>query len=85
MKVKPVIRPGSVARRSLVIGSEATQEDSGTTDVTSEAAATTHAPAAPRTKGEGRRMVATLKVSGDEAMNSRLRPKNVFGRKRQYD
>lgn len=82
MNVNPVIRPGSVARSSLVIGSDATQDDSGTTDVTSEAAATTHAPTAPRTKGEGRRMVATLRAAGDAVMNNRLRPKNVFGRKR---
>jgi hypothetical protein len=55
MKVSPIIRPGKVARRSLTIGNEATHEDSGTTDVTSEAAATMHEPTTPRTNGDGKR------------------------------
>jgi hypothetical protein len=73
MKVNPVIRPGRVARRSLAIGSEATHEDSGTTDVTSEAAATTQAPTAPRTIGEGIRIAVTLTTLSDRSMNNALR------------
>ena len=80
MKVSPVIRPGKVARRSLAIGSDATHEDSGTTDVTSEAAATTQAPTAPRTIGEGIRIAVTLTTLSDCSMNNALRlclgPKN---------
>jgi hypothetical protein len=43
---------------SLAIGSEATHDDGGTTEVTSEVAATMHEPTNPRIKGEGTRMVA---------------------------
>lgn len=73
MNVNPVIRPGSVARRSLAIGSDATQEDSGTTDVTKDAAATTHDPTTPRTNADGTRMQSTLNKLGDRPMNNCLR------------
>ncbi len=60
MNVSPVIRPGKVARRSLAIGSDATHDDSGTTDVTKDAAATMHEPASPRTNADGTCMPPTL-------------------------
>lgn len=73
MNVSPVIRPGSVDRRSLAIGSDATQEDSGTTDVTKEAAATMHDPTSPRTNADGTRILSTLSELGDRSMNNCLR------------
>ncbi|GAA0951838.1 hypothetical protein GCM10009554_53920 [Kribbella koreensis] len=60
MNASPVIRPGSVDRRSLAIGNDATHDDSGTTEVTKEAAATTHEPITPRTSASGTRIPPTL-------------------------
>jgi hypothetical protein len=50
--VSPIIRPGSEARRSLVIGKDATHDEGGTTDVTRLADATVTEPTIPRTSGE---------------------------------
>jgi hypothetical protein len=75
MNASPVIRPGRVDRRSLAIGSDATHEDSGTTDVTRDAAATTQDPTTPRTNADGTRMPSTLTKPGDRRMNTTLRPK----------
>jgi hypothetical protein len=75
MNASPVIRPGNVDRSALAIGSDATQEDSGTTDVTRDAAATTHDPTTPRTNADGTRMPSTLTNPSDRPMNNTLRPK----------
>jgi hypothetical protein len=77
MKVNPVIRPGKLDRRSLAIGSDATHDESGTTEVTSEAAATTKDPTAPRTNADGTRTRPTLTPPSDSPMNNSLRPKNL--------
>jgi hypothetical protein len=52
MNVSPTIRPGNECRSAPVIGSVATHEDGGTTDVTRLATATMTEPTTPRTIGE---------------------------------